>query len=285
MPTLFQQLFGAWLIVGFAAGFTWLNAHPRFAVLGYVSPTAIAVGGIFQLVVGARFVAGIQDAIDGFYVTASARVFEVVMMTTGLVVGLVSGLDLARGLGVAVYISSDAPALGSVPAGFAGAVLTALLWAISYFANRRTLLVTAIAALVAWATYQGVLLSGLGPVVANFAGPMVAALGVTLVVRRWWQLPAFGIINAMGIPFVPGLTLYLGLLQVVGSSSAPADPSKGAATLGTAAAIALAIAGGASLGVYLGRGGRERTSRRGKRHLVPLAAPGEPEAKPGPVAG
>ena len=253
MPTFFQQLFGSWLVVAFAAGFTWLNAHPKFDFLGYVSPTAIAVGCIFQLVVGARFVAGIQDAIDGFYVTASARIFEVVMMTSGIVVGLVTGLNLLRRMGIDVYISSEAPAMGSVPVQFAAATLTALLWAISNFANRRTLAVTGLVTLIGWGIYRLSLSVGLGEIVADFAGPMIAALVATILVRRFWQIPGFGVINAMGIPFVPGLTLYLGLLQLVGSTSSNADPSKGAATLGTAAAIALAISAGASLGVFFGR--------------------------------
>ena len=253
MPTLFQQLFGGWLIVALAAGFSWLNTHPPFDILGYVSPTAIAVGCIYQLVVGARFVAAIQDGIDGFYVTAAGRVFEVVMMTAGLVIGLVTGLDLARRFGIEVYISPNAPVLGTVPAQFVAAVLTAVLWAVSNFANRRTLLATAVVTLAGWAAYRLAIAIGLGPVVANFAGPMVAGLLVTILVGRWWQIPGFGVLNAVGIPFVPGLTLYLGLIQLVGSASAAADPVKGGATLGTAAAIALAIAGGASLGVFFGR--------------------------------
>ena len=253
LPTLFQQLFGGWLIVAIAAGFTWLNAHPRFSFLGYVSPTTIAVGCVFQLVVGARFVAGIQDAIDGFYVTATARILEVVMMTSGLVVGLVTGLDIVRRIGVDVYISPESPNLGPVPVQFVAATLTAVLWAVSNFSNRRTIVVTAFVTFLGWGTYWLVQLMVTSPVIADFAGPMVGALVATIVVRRFWQIPAFGVINAMGIPFVPGLLLYLGLIQLVGSTSAPADPSKGAATLGMAAAIALAIAAGASLGVFLGR--------------------------------
>ena len=253
LPTLFQQLFGGWLVVAIAAGFTWLDSHPRFDFLGYVSPTTIAVGCIFQLVVGARFVAGIQDAIDGFYVTATARVLEVVMMTAGLVVGLVTGLDLLRRLGVDVYISSEAPVVGPVPAQFAAAICTALLWAVSNFANRRTIVVTALVTALGWATYMLALRVGASQVVADFAGPMLGALVTTILVRRFWQIPGFGVINALGIPFVPGLTLYLGLIQLVGSNSADPDPAKGAATLGTAAAIALAIAAGASLGVFFGR--------------------------------
>jgi len=252
LPTLFQQLFGGWLTVVFAAGFTWLNAHPKFDFVGYVSPTTIAVGCVFQLVVGARFVAGIQDAIDGFYVTATARILEVVMMTAGLVVGLVTGLAIVRRLGVDVYISSEPPTAGSVPVQFIAATLTAVLWAVSNFANRRTIVVTAFVTLIGWGVYWVAQL-WTSAVIADFAGPMVAALIATILVRRFFQIPGFGVINAMGIPFVPGLLLYLGLIQLVGSTSAAADPSKGAATLGTAAVIALAIAAGASLGVFLGR--------------------------------
>jgi uncharacterized membrane protein YjjP (DUF1212 family)/uncharacterized membrane protein YjjB (DUF3815 family) len=253
LPALFQQMFGGWLIVAFAAGFTWLNSHPAVNVLGYVSPTAIAVGCVFQLVVGARFVAGIQDAIDAFFVTAAARMVQVVLMTAGLVVGLVSGLDLARRLGVDVYISASVPPFGSAPGQVVGATATAVFTAMSYFANRRTLAVTAVTTALGWGAYLIALNLGWGAITANFVGPMVAAFFVTLLVRRLWQIPAFGVINAMGIPFVPGLGLYLGLIQMVGSASAPADPSTGGATLGTAAAIALAIAAGASLGVLLGR--------------------------------
>ncbi|MCL2483627.1 MAG: threonine/serine exporter family protein, partial [Propionibacteriaceae bacterium] len=253
LPTLFQQIFGGWLIVLIATGFSWLNAHPALDFLGYISPTTIAVGCVFQLVAGARFVAAIQDAIDGFYVTATARILEVVMLTAGLVIGLVTGLDFARRLGLAVYISSDAPVVGWVPAQFFAAGLTALFWAVSRFANRRTIAVTLVVTLVGFATRWLVLQIDVGPVVAAFAGPMVAALVATILVRRFWQIPTFGVINAMGVPFVPGLTLYLGLIQLVGSTLTDPDPSKGSATLGTAAAIALAVSAGASLGIFFGQ--------------------------------
>jgi uncharacterized membrane protein YjjP (DUF1212 family)/uncharacterized membrane protein YjjB (DUF3815 family) len=258
LPIFFQQVFGGWLIVAFAAGVTWLNTQPKLDVFGYLSPTVIAVGCVFQLVAGAQFVAGIQDAIDSFFVTAAARVLQVVMLTAGLVIGLVSGLDMARRFGIDVYISSTAPVFGNVVAQLIGATVIAISWAASCFANRRTLFVTAFVTLIGWGVYLVVLNLGLGPVMANFAGPTVAAALVTIIVRRLWQIPAFGVIKAMGIPFVPGFTLYLGLLQLVGSTSAQASPSLGGATLGQAAAVALAIAAGASLGVFVARPANER---------------------------
>ncbi len=136
LPTLFQQMFSAWLIVAIASGVAWINVQSWSGFLGYLSPTMIAVGCVFQLVAGARFVAGIQDAIDGYPVTAAARILQVVMLTAGLVVGLVSGLDLARRLGIDVYISSDVMAMGPIAAQLAAAVLTATFSALSSFASR-----------------------------------------------------------------------------------------------------------------------------------------------------
>jgi uncharacterized membrane protein YjjB (DUF3815 family) len=73
-----------------------------------------------------------------------------------------------------------------------------------------------------------------------------------LLVRRT-SVPGFGLISAALLPLVPGLTLYHGLLQLVGPSTDQADPAGGASTLLRAAGVALAIGAGASLGTFLGR--------------------------------
>ena len=56
-----------------------------------MDPTLIVVGGIILLVAGMTAVGAMQDAIDQFYVTASARFLEVAMMTGGIVLGIVAG--------------------------------------------------------------------------------------------------------------------------------------------------------------------------------------------------
>jgi uncharacterized membrane protein YjjP (DUF1212 family) len=265
LPVLFQQLFGGWFVIAIAALFTWLNEHPRLEFFGYVSPTTIAVGCIFQLVVGARFVAGVQDAIDGHYVTATARIFDVLIMTGGLVAGLLTGLELARRFGIAVYLRTSALTPGAPVEQLVAAMLTAVLWGIAAYSNLRTLIVIAFVTLIARATYlivlafdSSVLSFDTSIAMASFTGPMVAAFVATIVVRRFWQAPTFGVINAMGIPFVPGMMLYLGLLQTVGTHSVEPDPTTGMATLGMAAVVALAISAGASLGAFLGRPSGER---------------------------
>ncbi len=53
-----------------------------------MDPTLIVVGGIVMLLAGVMIVGAVQDAIDQFYVTASARLLEVVMRTGGIVAGI-----------------------------------------------------------------------------------------------------------------------------------------------------------------------------------------------------
>ena len=83
---------------------------------------------------------------------------------------------------------------------------------------------------------------------ANTPGAFVAALVSTLLIRRT-TIPAFGQVSAALLPLIPGLSLYNGLLQVVGTSPETANPSEDGSTLG----VALGIAAGATLGTYLER--------------------------------
>ena len=73
-----------------------------------------------------------------------------------------------------------------------------------------------------------------------------------MVIRRS-SIPGFALISAALLPLVPGLSLYNGLLQLVGTMPGHGDPAAGAATLFVAVGVALGIASGATLGTYLGR--------------------------------
>ena len=75
-------------------------------------------GGRQMLVAGMAIVGAAQDAIDQFYVTASARLLDVAMRTAGIVVGIVASLELAW-LGAPLSISPDPVALGPEPSSLA----------------------------------------------------------------------------------------------------------------------------------------------------------------------
>src|ERR1700722_4235214 len=95
VPPFFRQFAGAVLVTMVAVGVT-AAGKAGFAFAARVNPTLIVVGGIVILLVGTVIVGAAQDAIDQFYVTASARVFEVAIRTTGIVLGIVAVIRLAN---------------------------------------------------------------------------------------------------------------------------------------------------------------------------------------------
>jgi uncharacterized membrane protein YjjP (DUF1212 family) len=122
VPPFFQQFAGAGFITLIAASITEATAQGVGFFVG-VDPTLVVVGGIVMLVAGMTIVGAAQDAIDEFYLTASARLLDVVMRTAGIVVGIVASLELAWRLGAPLSISPEPVALGPLGAQFVGATL------------------------------------------------------------------------------------------------------------------------------------------------------------------
>ena len=251
VPPFFQQFAGAGLITLVAAGITEAAAQGVTLFVG-VDPTLVVVGGIVMLVAGMTIVGAAQDAIDQFYVTASARLLDVAMRTAGIVVGIVASLELAWLFGAPLSISPDPVALGPLGAQFVGATLTSAFFALWAYADLATIALAGAMGLLGWAGYALMIYVGANEVPANTTGAFVAALASTLLIRRT-SIPGFGLVSAALLPLVPGLALYNGLLQVVGTPSETANPSAGASTLLLALGVALGLAAGATLGTYLGR--------------------------------
>lgn len=251
VPPFFQQLAAAGLITLVAAGIAAAGARGVTFFVG-LDPTLVVVGGIVMLVAGMMIVGAVQDAIDQFYVTASARVFEVFMRTAGIVAGIVIALRLAQNMGAPLSISADPVAFGPLGAQFVGVALIAALFALAAYADAVTIVLAAAMGLVAWLGFTSVLRIGGGDVPADAVGALLAAVLTTLIVRRT-HVPGFGLISAALLPLVPGLALYQGLLQLVGTGSGTGNPGAGAATLLHALGVAVGIGAGASLGTFLGR--------------------------------
>jgi uncharacterized membrane protein YjjP (DUF1212 family) len=251
VPPFFQQFAGAALITLVAAGISEASAQGVSFFVG-VDPTLVVVGGIVMLVAGMTIVGAAQDAIDQFYVTASARLLDVIMRTAGIVVGIVASLELAWLLGAPLSISPDPIALGPLGAQFIGATLTSAFFALWAYADLATIGLAGAMGLLGWAGYTLMIYVGANEIPANTVGAFVAALASTLLIRRS-SIPGFGLVSAALLPLVPGLALYNGLLQVVGTPSETANPNAGGATLFLALGVALGLAAGATLGTYLGR--------------------------------
>ncbi|HET7018584.1 MAG TPA: threonine/serine exporter family protein [Streptosporangiaceae bacterium] len=274
VPPFFRQFAGAVLVTMIAAGIAKAGAD-GLGFAAEINPTLLVTGGIVMLVVGAVIVGAAQDAIDQFYVTASARVFEVAMRTTGIVLGIVAAIRLASLLNLPLPVSAHPVSHGPLAGQFAGATLAAAFFALYAYSDLVTIAFAAAAGFVGWGIYALFLNVGGGEAAASAAGAMVAALAATIVTRRT-HVPAFGLISAAILPLVPGLSLYDGLLQVIGTPARSTAPALGAATLLAALGTALSIAAGTSLGTFLGRPlvdrvRRVRRPRRSGRRDLPLA--------------
>jgi len=129
-----------------------------------------------MLVAGMTIVGAAQDAIDEFYLTASARLLDVVMRTAGIVVGIVASLELAWRLGAPLSISPEPAALGPLGAQFVGATLISAFFALWAYADLATIGLAGAMGLPGWAGYASMIYIGSTEVPANTLGAFVAAL-------------------------------------------------------------------------------------------------------------
>ena len=270
MPVFFQQLAGGWLIVVVTAATSWAGTWEWTSLFHGLAPTLIAVGGVVQLVAGMKFVSAGQDAIDGFYLTATARLLQVIMLTAGIVAGLVSGLTVAARFGFFIFLSSNIPT-NPMPLRYTAVILAGVCFMVGAFADWQTIILTAGGSALAWFGYTASQAAIGGTVTPSFIGALLAAVVVTMLVRRTSK-PGFAIVNGALIGLVPGMRLYNGLLQMVGTNVVPADPSQGGSALLVAAGVALALAAGASLGIYIGRPVGDRIMKLPQTWIRRLAA-------------
>jgi uncharacterized membrane protein YjjP (DUF1212 family) len=250
IPPFFRQLFAAAVITLAAAGISYAANHGVTFFVG-LDPTTLVVGGIVMLLAGVMIVGAVQDAIDQFYVTASARVLEVFVRTGGIVAGIVVGLALANQLGAPLTISTGPVVDAPVGVRFGAVAAIATCFAISVYADLITVLLSATMALIGWAGFVGATQLGLGDVAADTAAALIGAAVTTLIVRRT-HMPGFGLVTAALLALTPGLPLYQGLLELVRTTGSGEPPAGGSALL-HALFVAVGIGAGASLGTFLGR--------------------------------
>ena len=190
-----------------------------------------------MLLVGLSVVGAAQDAIDGYYVTAGARVFEVLVLTLGIVVGIGAVLAIAQRSGGldAVHCRHAAIRQHRGPSGGRD----------GGFGNVR-----------------GV---GMGPVAASSLAALTAGFLSQLGASRL-RVPALALSTAAIVPLLPGLAVYRGLFEIVQRS--PGEGlSTGLTTLFGAAGVGMGLAAGVSLGTFLARPLRAELDRGQRRAL------------------
>ncbi|MFI2436519.1 threonine/serine exporter ThrE family protein [Streptomyces sp. NPDC018693] len=213
-----------------------------------VKASAVITGGLFALLPGRALVAGVQDGLTGFYITAAARLLEVMYFFVGIVVGVL--VVLYMGVNLGAHLSPDA-ALGSVerPLLQIGAsMLLSLTFAVLLQQERSTVLAVTLNGGVAWVVYGAMhYAGGMSPVASTAAAAGLVGLFGQLLARHRFASALPYTTAAIG-PLLPGSATYFGLLSI-----AQNEVDRGLASLTKAAALAMAIAIGVNLGSEVSR--------------------------------
>lgn len=248
IPAFFRQA-GAAACITLMAALINLAADSGIDFFKGMNPTLMVVGGIVMLVAGLVIVGAIQDAIEEYYVTATARMLKVGMLTIGIIIGILIGLYTVRKLGFGIAVSANPLHLTAIHFQIAGGAIAAAAYAIATQTRARAVIWAGIVGGGALAVMYTAKHLGISVIPASGLAALFVGLIASPFSRRW-KTPSLGIISAGIVPLVPGLSLYTALMQLV---SYPTGDYRGLATLFAALATALSIAAGASFGAMLAR--------------------------------
>ncbi|MFE0627202.1 threonine/serine exporter family protein [Streptomyces sp. NPDC058864] len=228
--------------------------------------SAVITGGLFALIPGRALVAAVQDGLTGFYITASARLLEVMYLFTGIVVGVTLILYAGVSLGAGLNPDQAFRAYENPPVQLVAAMVLSLAFAVLLQCERGVLVVAALNGGVAWTVYAALHQERIGIGMSPVAATAVAAGLVGLfgqVLARYRHASALPYVTAAIGPLLPGSATYFGLL---GLTRGHLD--QGFTSLTKAAALALAVAIGVNLGGEIARlfiklpGGADQARRR-----------------------
>ncbi len=251
VPFFFSQVAGAFVLTLIAAVAPSLEAT-GWPVAQDIKPTVIVASGIVLMLAGLTVVGAAQDAIDGFALTATGRILELMTQTLGVVLGILAGLETARVVGAGMDVPNDPLPFGPLALQFVGAALIAVSVTIYNGAGLRVVAVSVGLSVVAWAGYTAASALGFETAAASGVGAFAGSLVGILAAYRL-HVPSVAITTAAILPMVPGAAVFRGLLGVVESGSSTALLLSGFTTLASAATIGIALAVGASLGIYVGQ--------------------------------
>lgn len=250
LPAFFTQAVGGAMPTLVAVGL--LSLVPRGALRdSQVSPSLVVATGIVVLLAGLSVVGAAQDALDGFYVTAGARGLEVLVLTLGIVAGIVTVLSMAQHVGVPLRVVASQSLASDPVVQVLAAVGVSALFAVSGYTRGRGVVVAAGAGGLGWAAFVTATTAGVGPAGSSAFAAAVIGLVAQVVAERW-QVPSLVITTAGIVPLLPGLAVYRGLFQLVEQGPTQAL-GPGLSSLFGAAATGIGLAAGVSLGAFVGR--------------------------------
>lgn len=251
IPVFFSQVLGGVVLTAVAALVASLGRAGIEPFVG-VRVSLIVASGIILMLAGVAIVGAAQDAIDGFSLTATGRILDLTVMTLGLVVGILVGLQIADALGVGVPVPTDEIAFDAWPYQLIGSCGIAAAVAVMNGGGLRIVLVSTGLGGIAWLGSYAVN-SGLDlpSATAPFAGALLASV-IGAIFAMKLHVPTVAVTTAAIIPLVPGAVLFRGLLGIVQSGTDQSHLFVAFDSLLTAGMIGIALAAGATLGIVIG---------------------------------
>src|SRR5690625_3320916 len=143
-------------------------------------PTVIIISGIIMLLSGIGLTVAARDAIDGYYVTASARGLEVIMLTLGLAIGISMTLGVALRLGLPITVGTSLGTHIEFVPGLIGVALVGLGFALTSYVRLRLAPIFALVAVAVFAIHALIIpvlqQPGLAPAIAGVAAGIISYL-------------------------------------------------------------------------------------------------------------
>lgn len=227
------------VVVGQAAGLEFLSG---------LSPSLIVASGIVLLLAGLSVVGAAEDALEGYYVTAAARTFEVISLSLGIAVGVTVVLSIGQRLGYPVAVVGSTMLSDDLVRQVLSAAVITAAFAVGSYATGRVVAVAALAGVLGWGILAVVERLGTGPTTASAAAALVIGFTAKLVARRL-QFSALAVTTAAIVPLLPGRMAYEGIALIV-AQPAGLGMSAGLPKLTEAFGLGLGLAAGVSLGTY-----------------------------------
>lgn len=229
------------------------------------SPSLIVAAGIVLLLSGLSVVGAAEDALQGYYVTAGARAFEVVVLTLGIVIGVTMVLSIGDRIGLPIAVSSKTYLDQSLVLQLACAAVIAGAFAVSSYSRGRAVALSAALGMVGWATYTALGDAwGLGVAVSSALAAAVVGFAARAVARPL-KAGSLAVTTSAIVPLLPGRAVYQGISEVIGSDTD--SLTLGLSTLAGAGFTGLGLAAGVALGTYaaseVSTWSRGRRNRRG----------------------
>ena len=261
IPVFYQQVLG-----GFIATLGAIGLH---LVTQTSNVSQVVAAGIIVMLAGITFVGAVQDAVSGYYITATARSFEALLLTGGIIGGVTAGLAVADRFGVELAVLPyQARGFSYLPIAILGASLAAAGFVFACYAPPRAIIAAVLMGGLGQFGYLATSEAELG----SAWGTGLAAILIGVVaysVAGRMRIPPLVVVVSGITPLLPGGAIYRGLYKMTEGDVL------GISSLATAVVTAVALAAGVILGEYVAQplkreARRLETKMAGPRLVGPL---------------